>query len=231
MAFDDRLAHAPPPLFISAGFPDEKFDVSSAQLLEIEEAVLSLARAALAQGHRLVLHADPDVAPLVALTAAEYAEPPRTEGILTPAPRVTILRTPDQDDRLAAALTGLRGVELTSFGDVDVDNRGRSDRTAAAIKRFTPAAGIVLGGADDSVLDFHALQQDGIPVHVIGTAVVGPLLVELPFREYDAVAPALREIEWGLGEPDVVPDAERSVPYPYVMQRLISQLGESTVEL
>lgn len=68
-------------------------------------------------------------------------------------------------------------------------------------------------------------------MHVIGSAVVGPLLFELPFQEYDAVGPALREIEWGLGEADVVPDAERSVPYPNVIQRLISQLGGSALEL
>jgi hypothetical protein len=212
-----------PPFAVSVGFPDEAAEVPSARLLEIEEAVLSLTRACLAQGRRIVLPADPVVAPLVALTAAEYAEELHTEAVARPAPLVQVLLTEGRDEELTEALYGLDHVDLAEFGDLRKSRPGRQRLTDEALAELRPAAAVVFGGATESVDDLMVLRARQIPLHVIETALAGPLADHPDLGEYGIVGRALREVEWQAAGRDVIPDAEQAVPYPYVMQRLVEQ--------
>ncbi|MGH2948623.1 MAG: hypothetical protein ACRDPC_20595 [Solirubrobacteraceae bacterium] len=217
----DRPQAWEPPVVLSAGFPDEDDDVPSAQLLEIEEALLSLTRASLAQGRRLVLPADPVVVPLVAHTAAEYAEDIRTEAADVPPPLVHVLLTEGRDDQLAEALSGLDHVRLAPFSDPREERRGRQRLTAEALDELGPSAGVVFGGASESLDDLELIRAHGIPLYVIGTALAGRLRERGDLWEYDIVEGALADVDWGAAETD----AERSVPYPYVMQVLVERWG------
>jgi hypothetical protein len=98
-----------PPVVLSAAFPAEDDEVHLEQLLEIEEALLSFTRAALAQGRRIVVPGDETVAPLVAQTVAEYAPPARAEGRKGEPPLVEVLLTRGPDLRLEEALAGSTG--------------------------------------------------------------------------------------------------------------------------
>jgi len=73
-------------IFLSASVPHPKRDlryqaVPHAQL-EIEQAVVSLARAVFAEGGRLVFGGHPSISPLVSLVAGEYMRPVLVEGAL-----------------------------------------------------------------------------------------------------------------------------------------------------
>jgi hypothetical protein len=178
-------------------------------LLDIEEALVSLTRAALAQRHALLMPDDPVAALLVAQTAAEYTEPLRTEALERPRPIVHVMLSEDSDETLAG------------FGHVRLWPPGPQRLSEDALNALRPSVAVIIGGAAESFQDFEVLRPT-MAVAVIGTALAEPLLA---LREYDVVGPMLRDIEWREGEPEAIPDAERSIPYPYLMQALIAELG------
>lgn len=227
MAALDRTRQRERPIVLSAGFPGEDEKVMSEELLQIEEALLSAVRAALAHGHPLVLPGDPVVAPLVAETAREYAYDARTERVERPQPLVHVLLTEGGDRELTEAIGGLEHVEIHGAGEERGHARRRHRLTGEALAEIAPpAAGIFFGGAPESLGDFEAVRMREIPLYVIGTALAGPLRESDHLRKYDVVKRVVGELEWGAEPHDVTPDAERSVPYPYVMQRLVAGLGE-----
>lgn len=219
----DRPQAGKPPIVLSVRFPDEDDDVPPAQMQEIEEALLSLTRAALAQGRQLVLPADPVAAPVVAQTAAEYADDLGMEAIEVPPPLVHVL-TEGRDDHLVEALSALDHVGLARFPDLRQERRMRDRLTVEMLAEFHPAAGVVFGGASESLDDLKVLTAREIPQYVVGTALAGPLAERREFLGNDITEDWLVETDWGAAEADVVP-GEWSVPYPYVMQRLVERLG------
>jgi hypothetical protein len=136
-----------------------------------------------------------------------------------------VLLTEGGDADLAETLGGLEHVHLAGGGEGRGHTRRRHRLTPDAFDDLVPAAGVVFGGAPESLEDLEAMRGRDIPLFIVQTALAGPLrqLDDVPDYE-DAVAPALHELEWGAPRHDVVPDAERAVPYTYVMQRLVERL-------
>jgi hypothetical protein len=71
-------------VFLSASVPDpardDRFSRIADAPFQVEQAVVSLARAVFSEGGRLVFGGHPTISPLVATVAAEYREPNLTEG-------------------------------------------------------------------------------------------------------------------------------------------------------
>jgi hypothetical protein len=71
-------------VFLSASVPSlkraERFRRGALAAFEIEQAVISLARAVFARGGRLVFGGHPSISPLVAMVAGEYRKPRRAEN-------------------------------------------------------------------------------------------------------------------------------------------------------
>jgi hypothetical protein len=65
----------------------ERFRRDQDSAFEIEQAVVSLARAVLAGGAKLVFGGHPTISPLVGVVAGEYRRPPRAEGAGEPIPQ------------------------------------------------------------------------------------------------------------------------------------------------
>jgi len=214
-----------PPVVLSAGFPDEDDDVPAAQLLEIEEALLSFTRAALAQGRRLMLPADRVVALLVAQTAAEYALLPQTEMSEPARPLIEVVLTEGRDAQLEQALAGLNHVRPHLFGNPKAQHTGRHRLTSDAVREIQPASAVVLGGARQSLDDVHMLREFNVRLYVVGATLAGPLREHGELWEHDITERMLAEIDWGKerGEADIGVDVERQIPYPYLMQRLVQE--------
>jgi hypothetical protein len=216
----------PAPILLLAGFPDEDDEtVGASQLLEIEEAILSLSRAALARGHRLTLPGDPVVAPLVVAVATEYAAPAQTEARSRPPWLVDVLVAGEVDEELSRALTGRRQVRGVSVGEGrEGTHEGRHRLTAAAMDTVRPAAAVLIGGDSTLAQEFALVRAFGVRMGVIGPTLTGDLARGDLSARYDVAAPILERIGWGAGRGrEVAPDHERQVPYPFVMQQLVAE--------
>jgi hypothetical protein len=85
-------------VFLSARVPDPardgRFSRISDASFQIEQAVISLARAVFSEGGRLVFGGHPSISPLVAIVAGEYRVPNVTEGgAERPPPQVAIYQS------------------------------------------------------------------------------------------------------------------------------------------
>ncbi|MFG1384336.1 SLOG domain-containing protein [Xanthobacter versatilis] len=82
-------------LFLSASVPSqaraERFRRHLNAAFEIEQAVISLARAIFARGGRLVFGGHPTISPLVAMVAGEYRKPRRAESGEESAPASVVI--------------------------------------------------------------------------------------------------------------------------------------------
>jgi hypothetical protein len=207
-----------PPALLLAAFPSETEDVDLAQTLEIEEAVLSFARAALAQGRKIALPADRVVAPLVSQVAGEYGPTAVTEaGDGSPA-LVKAMFTEGRDPRLEQALAAGGQVELGQLAVGKVEISGVRHRlTPAALEWANPERAVVIGEPPALLDELELVREFGVEI-----ATVGPTLsardIELGnLREHDTVAPMLDEkLELGEGEAD-----ELRLPYAFLMQELV----------
>jgi hypothetical protein len=72
-----------------------------------------------------------------------------------------------------------------------------------------------------AIRSFHAARH---PWAVVGPTLTGPLLERSDVWERDFTRGMLAEIEWRETEGDVA--SGLTIPYPYVMQRLVEELGE-----
>jgi hypothetical protein len=214
-----------PPLVLAAAFPDEDDEVPFEHLIEIEEALLSFTRAALAQGRRLVVPGDEAVAPLVAQTVAEYAPPARTEQREGEAPLVEVLLTRGPDPPLEEALAGIDRVRpRVARGQEGAGEGRRHPLTVEAVRELEPAGAVVIGGSRESVEDVAVLREVSVPLFVVGPTLTGPLYEFSDLWERDFTRGTLAEIEWQEAERELAFDT--AIPYAYVMQRLVEELGE-----
>lgn len=135
-------------VFLSASVPAPDRDVRYRQrgirrvphaALEIEEAVVSLARAVFSAGGRLVFGGHPSITPLVAMVAAEYAHPRAAERESTPrqaaeTPLVTVYQLDVYHDlsseatQIMTALGHAKVIEVPS----EVNERG-NDATLGSL--------------------------------------------------------------------------------------------------
>jgi hypothetical protein len=193
-----------PTVILTAGFPQREYDreglVELDALEAVEDAIVDIARAVFARGGDLALPADDEVAPLVALVAAEYAAPARAEAERPPAPLRVFFTGGDDEEvqRLLRPLTerGAAQVEPPGPEPLARSERGRHRVDSWMIERTHPVGAIVFGGAPESAEDAAVLVTSGIDTAVIGPAVLpglelGDVLeqgawdaaADLPYRE------------------------------------------------
>jgi hypothetical protein len=212
-----------PTVILTAGFPQREYDAEGLVELDaleaVEDAIVDTARAVFARGADLALPADDEVAPLVALVAAEYAAPARAEAERPPAPlRVFFTGGGDEGaQRLLRPLTARGAAQVEPAGPEPLarSERGRHRVDPWMIERTRPVGAIVFGGALESAEDVAVLVASEVDTAVIGPAVLpglelGDLLergawdaaADLPYREERR---------------------DRSPPIPFVVQRIVER--------
>lgn len=208
-----------PPVMLLAGLPvtqEEGIEVERA--LEIQEAVLSFARAAFSVGHPVAVPADGFVAPLLSAVADEYRPPSRSEEIQETPPQLAIGVLGSVEEELGgwsrrAAPAAVLQPRFDSFEDF--------------LESIEPRKVIVVGegGAESGAERVGSVRERGVELQA-----VGPTLTESArdrgWGEWDAAGRLLREIGWpepGAESREGAPPigAESVIPYGYLMQRLL----------
>jgi hypothetical protein len=220
------------PAVLLAGLPpasEQKEPVPFRQLLEIEEAILSFARAALAAGRPIALPGDSFAAPLVARVAAEYAPAAQAEEVLRPPSLVEVLLD-RRDLRLEGLLGDLSGVGISTRSEEVMEGEERHPLTAAAVEEIEPWSAVMIGGFAEMPAEAELLQMRGVPIHGIGPTLTGP---GRELRGFDVVDDLLAGIEWDEREGSEGGPREdlpwSMTPYPFLMQRLFQrERGDET---
>jgi hypothetical protein len=180
-------------VFLSASVPTaqrgERYRRASGAHFEIEQAVVSLARAVFSESGRLVFGGHPAISPLVAMVAGEYREPRHAEahGDRPPAP-ITIFQSrafqgflPDETLVMYqlgyASITWIDAVDNERFSPkkhYSADGPCPKSLRAMRIAMITgtqPDAMVCIGGMEGVERErslFHELRA-GAPVYVLGS--------------------------------------------------------------
>jgi hypothetical protein len=211
-----------PPVMLLASLPvEEEEEFAVERSLEIQEAVLSFARAAFSRGHRVVVPADGFVAMLLTAVAAEYRTPPRSEELREAPPQLMIGMLGSAEEELAGwprrvVPPGVLQRRFDSFADF--------------VGLTEPGKAIVVGGGGGESRDERVERFDRLRGREMELLVMGPTLTDFAreqgWGEWDVTRDLLGEIEWP--EPgaehrdDSLPlGAESVTPYAYLMQRLL----------
>jgi hypothetical protein len=214
---EDWSARAP--VMLVAGFPEA--GASAAQLLEIEEAVLSFSRAAFAAGRRISLPGDHFIAPLVSQVAAEYVLPLGSESVDEGPRPVEMILAEGRDEQLDEMLAGWRHVRGVSLGRARGTHGGRHRLTSEAIEFSAPQVALAVGGAPGMADDLDLLRLHEVRLAPIVPTLAGSLREGWERLGEDVTGRILAEAGWeeAVGERT----AARRTPYPYLMQQLIAE--------
>ncbi|WP_395641439.1 hypothetical protein [Rudaea sp.] len=175
-------------VFLSASVPlperAERFRREPRAAFEIEQAVISLARAVFARGGRLVFGGHPTISPLVAMVAGEYRKPRRAESDLERAPPSVVIyqseayREVAEEAILLIYELGAAKVFWTAAVDderYDPEKRGTPQclKSLAEMRRkmlleTRPDAMVCIGGME-GVLDEAALFEQLVQARMIYT--------------------------------------------------------------
>ena len=223
--------------------------VGDAQV-EIEEAVVSLARAVFSEGGCLVFGGHPSITPLVAMVAGEYVQPSRAEptGETVPAPVVI-----HQSEAFRASVTSVTTL-MESMNQAKVvwypsdpaeqTLHEQSDRPpypnslrrmrAGMLRDRNIVAMVCIGGmegVEEEVALFEEAQPKR-PIYVL--ARTGGACAEMSRKRDgtsrlriidDELLNELRPRLLGSGR-DIQDAPLRSVPYAFIMQRIVREVSE-----
>lgn len=194
-------------IFLSASVPlperAVRFRRERRAAFEIEQAVISLARAVFARGGRLVFGAHPTISPLVAMVAGEYRKPRRAESGEDRAPASVVIyqseafrEVAEEATLLIYELESATVVWTAAVGGERYDPEKRQApqclMSLAAMRRqmlldTRPDAMVCIGGME-GVLDEAALFERIIPARMIYTLKsVGGAAAELASTPNDRV--------------------------------------------
>ncbi len=186
-------------------------------LTDLEEALVSTARAVLAAGGTLALAADPDVASLAASVAAEYAPPPAAETHPERRwqPRLLLFGafTPDEREDAILAAFARRGVVSLEPGSID-----------RLLELVDTVGALVVGPVEEAFADLEAFRgRTRRLAAIIPDAEPGRLdRAEV----WDLVSEARRgEDERRHEEPELV------TPYPFAVQLLVAEWLEEDSDI
>lgn len=203
-----------------------------------QEAIVSLARAVFAVGGQLVMMGDPDVAPIVAAVALDYAAAPSAERSARPVTPLVVVES-DGDDPSLRALMGpyvLRdAVEYVGSDGELVAPEGRLSETNLrqarrhplspwVIERFELRGAVFIGADAEASGDIEELRSRGVRVAVLTATVLDGDRAEAwadldPARDFVEA----RLDRWSERDDRPRGSSEDVVPYPFVMQRLVAE--------
>lgn len=173
-------------VFLSASVPSlersGRFRRTPYAAFEIEQAVISLARALFGRGGRLVFGGHPTISPLVAMVAGEYRKPRRTESGEEREPAPALIYQSDayresaEEATLLMYVMGMAEVVWTpsvagerfdpSRRDIPQCPRSLEAMRREMLSRTQPKAMVCIGGME-GVLDEAKLYQEMFPDRTI----------------------------------------------------------------
>jgi hypothetical protein len=229
-------------LLLSASVPVEKSNRYIRRYrarLDIEEAVISLARATFAAGGRLVYGGDPSIALLLTMVAAEYLVPRFAEGGGTeefqerPKAMLSFYQTLDLKEDFPEIQ------QLADWGYLSVPSQTNyqgPDMIHLMIKEADPVAMVCIGGTEKmekEVMIFSELRPH-LPIYLISTSggaaeflsqedterrkVIDREVIQVLKTRIMEMAPEKGEKE----------ESMKYVPYPLIMQKIIHDLSHET---
>ena len=246
-------------VFLSASVPNEKraerYNRVEDAAFEIEQAVISLARAVFSEGGRLVFGGHPAISPLVAMVAGEYREPRFTESAKErQSPPVEIYQSRAFEGYLPDETLLMHRLGYASIHWVDAVDEERYNPNAVSedvqctgslrrmretmLEASHPDAMVCIGGMDgleDEVA--VALERGrGFPIYVLertgGAAALlrGRHLDQLRMIDTEIVTHVdLMRAKLNDGERLRETHIRRAlVPYPLVMQTIVEEIARQS---
>jgi hypothetical protein len=194
-------------LLLVADFPYERDEGTDSELfVAIEEAILSLCRAVFDAGGRIACRVDHVVAPLALEVAAEYAPPEPVVVLVVAHPDLLALAKELHDEYPWSTVVPFAPSESEP-----------TNMTRETVHRVEPAAAVGIGDLSALGHDLHAIRSADVQVHLVEPTLVGE--ADRDPHDREVVAEFLPD-GWKPGEDRL------EVPFPYVLQRLVSRLGE-----
>jgi hypothetical protein len=206
------------------------------------EALVALARAVFAEGGRMAVPVDTDVALVIGMVALEYAQPPVAVRRAEPAPAPLLVRetaSPEYAARLLLAPLTARGALRYLDGEgeevtvdpgalaterVAFDEVRRHRVTPEMVRATSPSVAVVISPAWPARRDLDVLREFDVPTVVFGRTVLDPDLAEMLATVDDPTERLLGETPRGRWSGEDTPEEVRPVlPYPYLMQRLVAE--------
>jgi hypothetical protein len=213
--------------------------------LEIEEAVISLARAVFSEGGTLVFGGHPAISPLVAMVAGEYLRPRAGAGTARGEPPIHIYQSRIFEGHLPqetpamfrAGYARLHWTEAVDGERYDPDLPRDRPRYPASLRHMRetmigesrPAAMVCIGGMEgvEQEVEIFARLRPAAPIYTFAeTGGAAALLAEARAGSVRAIdREVLARLAEVRGRP--VASATSVVPYPLIAQRLVAELAHS----
>jgi hypothetical protein len=246
-------------IFLSASVPApqraERYRRVEDAHFEIEQAVISLARAVFSEGGRLVFGGHPAISPLVAMVAGEYREPRYAEsGVERPIASIEVFQSRAFEGFLPSETQMMYKLGYATIIWVDaVDGETYDPKREyreppcplsvnamrhAMIERTMPEAMVCIGGMDGVEKEFEIFRElrRNAPIYVLEkTGGAASRLAENQFEHVriidDEIMTRISELRTDTASSvptDIFPRAEERtvVPYPLVMQTIVEELAE-----
>lgn len=243
-------------IFLSASVPDEKraerYNRVEDAAFEIEQAVISLARAVFSAGGRLVFGGHPAISPLVAMVAGEYREPRFTESMKErQAAPVEIYQSRAFEGYLPDETLLMYRLGYASLHWVDsVDNeRFNPDSLAptvpcpkslrrmreAMLKTAQPDAMVCIGGMEglEEEIELALELKKGFPIYVLERTGGAAALLRKRYNEQLRIIDTeimtrvdrMRAEMKVAGHETEAHSRRALVPYPLVMQTIVEEIA------
>ena len=247
-------------IFLSASVPalnrQERFRRIEGAHFEIEQAVISVARAVFSEGGRLVFGGHPAISPLVAMVAGEYREPRLVEAeeVRKPSP-IQVFQSrafqgflPEETLMMYqlgyATITWVEAVANERFDPMQHYPEGPCptslrEMRVAMIKETRPDAMVCIGGMNgvEEELALFGKLRPGTPVYVLGRTGGASALIAEQYRGkvrvidaevLDRVARLRREHPSHTNKEDTPREGPGPpvVPYPLIAQTIVDELAQ-----
>lgn len=246
-------------VFLSASVPDvkraERYNRIEDAAFEIEQAVISLARAVFSEGGRLVFGGHPAISPLVAMVVGEYREPRFAEGAderRTPPVEIYQSRAFEgylPDDTLLMHRLGYASIHWVDAVDGERFNpeapvedvqctKSLRGMRETMLESSNPDAMVCIGGMEGLESELAVALERGrpFPIYVLErTGGAAALLRErhlTGLRMIDTeVMARVDQMRTKLGVPIQAGEThirQALVPYPLVMQTIVEEIARQS---
>lgn len=219
---------------------------------EIDQAVISLARAVFSQGGQIVLRGVPAMSMLVGMVAGEYREPSLAERSSEERPTASVevfesgsfAESPSEQALVMYRLGHVRLNRVEGGGErrrAEEHPGGLGHLREEMIERTSPIAMVCIGGSSEERADFEAFAhlRRGAPVYVF--ALTGGAAASIAERSDDDNV--VRRIDQEILEevstlrakyrggdeenrPRIDPEEQPVIPYPLIAQWIVDEISE-----
>jgi hypothetical protein len=211
------------------------------------EAIVSAARAVFALGGELVVAADPNVVPLIAAVALDYAPAPSAERMEAPRTPLTVLETAWHDDTLRTLLAPYAAHDAVTYLGPDGERvefgrdwASRSIGTQGArqplllrgVRAQRTRGAIFVSAPAEAEREIDAFEKSGIPVAVLLSTVADRDLAGR-WRHLDPterLVGDLRRDRWSERADEPRGRSPDVMPFAFTLQRIVGEWVEGLFE-